>query len=98
MRAWSKLAVRIPESLHRAAKAKAAEEGVLLEDVVAGFLRSWVEPERVERVEALLRAQENGGVRQQATQEAASEPPAEQPSAQPAEQPSSMPRPRKGGR
>lgn len=62
----SKLAIRLPEALHRAAKAKAAEEGLSLEAVIANFVAQWVEPDRLHRVEALLRgksasAEENPG-------------------------------------
>lgn len=57
----SKLAIRLPEALHRAAKAKAAEEGRSLEAIIAEFVAQWVEPERLQRVEALLRGKTASG-------------------------------------
>lgn len=63
MTSLAKLTVRLPEAVHRAAKGKAAEEGVALEDVIAGFLAQWVEPERLERVKTLLDGKNGEGVK-----------------------------------
>ncbi|HHV54516.1 MAG TPA: hypothetical protein GXX55_03585 [Firmicutes bacterium] len=49
-----RLGVRVPEALLRAVKSQAVERGISLQDLIVGFLREWVEPDRLERMERAL--------------------------------------------